>query len=124
MTKSTFRKLKKAAAISVTCRRYYQNIHFTTNRKKLGLGIRLKANQSAKCHGRCCKVIISVGILCLKVIGSLIVPLNRNNAVQQDIYFCPQRVCLSSMLIWSNVQYPNSVDADAGIADSDEDYLL
>ena len=80
-----------------------------------------KANRSAKCHGRCCKVIISVGTLCLKVKGSLTVPLNRNNAIQQDFYFCPQKACLSSMPIWSNVRYPNSVDAEAGIADSGKD---
>ena len=80
-----------------------------------------KANRSAKCHGRCCKVIISVGALCLKVKGSLTVPLNRNNAIQQDFYFCPQKACLSSMPIWSNVRYPNTVDAEAGIADSGKD---
>ena len=79
-----------------------------------------KANRSAKCHGRCCKAIISVGTLSLKVKGLLTVPLNRNDAVQQDFYFCPQKVCLSSMPIWSHVQCPNSVDADAGIADNDK----
>ena len=80
-----------------------------------------KANRSAKCHGRCFKAIISVGTLCLKVIGSLTVPLNRNDAVQQDFYFCPQKACLSSIPIWSNVRYPNSADADAGIPNSDKD---
>ena len=47
-------------------------------------------------------------------------PLNRNDAVQHDFYFCPQKICLSSMPIWSNVRYSNSVDVDAGIADSDK----
>ena len=61
--------------------------------------------------------------LCLKVKGSLIVPLNRNDAVQQEFYFCPQKICLSSMPIWSNVRYLNGVDADAGIADSDKDNI-
>ena len=82
-----------------------------------------KANGSAKCHGQCCKAIISVGTFCLKVKGSLTVPLNRNDAIQQDFYFCPQKVCLSSMSIWSCVQYPNSGDADAAIADSDKNYV-
>ena len=94
-------KVEKAAAMSVTCRRYYQIIFFR---------LMHKANRSAKCYGRCCKAIVSVGTLCLKVIGSLTVPLNRKDAVQQDFYFCPQKVCLSSMLIWLNVRYPNSVD--------------
>ena len=79
-----------------------------------------KANRSAKYHGRFCKAIISVTTLCLKVKGSLTVPLNQNYAVKQDFYYCPQKVCLSSMLIWSNVRYPNSVDSDAGILDSDK----
>ena len=48
-------------------------------------------------------------------------PLNRNDAIQQDFYFCRQKVCLSSMPIWSNMRYPISVDADASIADSDKD---
>ena len=34
-------KVEKAAAISVTCRRYYQIILFTTNQKQLGLWTRL-----------------------------------------------------------------------------------
>ena len=80
-----------------------------------------KTNRSLKCHGRCCKAIISVGTFCLKVKRSLTVPLNRNDAVQEDFYLCPHKVCLSSMPIWSNVRYPNSVDADAGIADSYKD---
>ena len=80
-----------------------------------------KANRTVKCHGHCCRAIISVGTLCLKVKGSLSVPLNRNDAVKQDFYFCPQKFFVSSMPIWSNVRYPNSVDADAGVADSDKD---
>ena len=50
-------------------------------------------------------------------------PLNRNDAVKQEFYFCPQKICLSSMPIWSNVRYLNGVDADAGIADSDKDNI-
>ena len=82
-----------------------------------------KTNRSAKCHGRCCEAIISVDTLCLNVKSSLIVPLNRNDEKQQDFYFCPQRFCLSSMPILSNVRYRNSVDADAGIADSGKTYV-
>ena len=80
-----------------------------------------KANRSAKCQGRSCKAVISIGIMCIKVEGSLTVPFDRNEAVKQDFYFCPQRSCLSTMPIWSNVRYPQSVEADQGIADSDKD---
>ena len=48
-------------------------------------------------------------------------PLNRNDVIQQDFYFCPYEICLSSIPIWSNVRYLHSVDADTGIADSDKD---
>ena len=48
-------------------------------------------------------------------------PLYRNDAVQQDFYFSPQKFSLLSMPTWSNVWYPNSVDAEAGIPDSDKD---
>ena len=78
-----------------------------------------KANRSAKCNGRCCKTIISVNTLCLNVKGSLTVPLNRNDVIQQDFSFWPHKFCLSSMQIWSNVRYLNSVHADRGIADTD-----
>ena len=46
-----------------------------------------KANTNAKCQGQFCKAIISVGTLCLNVKASLTVPLNRNDAVQQDFFF-------------------------------------
>ena len=58
LTNSTFRKSKKAAAISVTCRRYYQIILFTTNQKQLGLWTRL-----IKVWNGIIKAIISVGTL-------------------------------------------------------------
>ena len=80
-----------------------------------------KANQSAKCHGRCCRTIISVNTLCLNVKDSLTVPLNRNNVTQQDFSFCPHNFCLSSMQIWSIVRYLSSAHADRGIADNDID---
>ena len=80
-----------------------------------------KANRNEKCHGQCCKAIISVDTLCLKVKASSTVPLNWNDAVQQDFYFCPQKFSLLSMPTWSNVWYLNSVDADVGIPDSDKD---
>ena len=83
-----------------------------------------KANRSAKCHGQCCKATISVGSLCLKVKGLLTVPLNENDIIQQDFYFCPQKVCLSSMPVCSNVQYLHSVDAEADIAAMDLDIVV
>ena len=79
-----------------------------------------KTNRSAKCHARCREAIISVGTFWLKVKCSVTVPLNRNDALQQDFCFCSQKFCLSSMPLWSNLQYPNSTDAGADIADSDE----
>ena len=79
-----------------------------------------KANRSAKCHARCSEAIISVGTLWLKVKYSVTVPLNRNDALQQDFCFCSQKFCLSSMPLWSNLRYLNSADADAGIADIDK----
>ena len=83
-----------------------------------------KANRSAKCHGQCCKANISVGSLCLKVKGLLTVPLSENDIIQQDFYFCPQKVCLSSMPVCSNVQYLHSVDAEADIAAMDLDIVV
>lgn len=75
-----------------------------------------KAKWSVKCSGRHCEAIIRVDTLCLKTEGSLTVPLNQNDAVHQDFYFCPQEVCLSIILIWLNAWYLKSVDADTGIA--------
>ena len=80
-----------------------------------------KANRSVKCHSQCCKTIISVGTVCLNVKGSFSVPLNRNDAIQQDLSFCPHKFCFSSMQNWSNVRYLNSAHADRGIADTDKD---
>ena len=83
-----------------------------------------KTNRSAKCHARCREAIISVGTFWLKVKCSVTVPLNRNGALQQGFCFCSQKFCLSSMPLWSNLRYPNSADADAGIADSDKDNFV
>ena len=79
--------------------------HNFANKRPQKVRLVHKANRSMKCHGRCCKAIISVGTLCLKVEVSLTLSFNRNNAIQQDLCFCPQKVWLSSMPIWSNVRY-------------------
>lgn len=57
-------------------------------------------------------MIISVGTLCLKVEGLLTVLLRCSTAGFL------QKICLSRMPIWSNVRYPNNVDANTGIANS------
>ena len=80
-----------------------------------------KANRSAKCQGRSFKAVISIGTMRIKVAGSLTVPFDWNEVVKQDFYFSPQPSCLSTMPIWSNVRYPQIVEADQCIADSDKD---
>ena len=51
-----------------------------------------KANWSSKCYGWCCKAIISVGTIFIKVKGLLTAPLSWNDAGKQDFYFCPQKL--------------------------------
>ena len=50
-----------------------------------------KESRSAKCQGRGCNNIFTAGTLCLKVDGALTVPPNRDEAVEQRLYFCLQK---------------------------------
>ena len=46
------------------------------------------------CDGRRCKAIINHGILCFKFERLLTVLISGNNVVQQEFYFCTQKVCI------------------------------
>ena len=78
-----------------------------------------KVSRTAKCHGRNCQVIFTVGKLCLKVTGALTVPRDKNIAVEQAFYFCARKNCLESAPVWSNVRYPIKVISD-GASDADK----
>ena len=45
--------------------------------------------------------------LCLKVQGALAVPNKRDEAVEERLYFCPQKQCLANPPHRSNVKYPH-----------------
>ena len=51
-----------------------------------------KENRSVKCYGRRCDVVFTKGSLCLKITGTLTIPLGKKEALEQLFNFCVKKL--------------------------------
>ena len=68
-----------------------------------------KRKRSAGCTGSYCKAIFQIDDLSIKVDGAVTILYDRNYAVEQSFYFCPQRDCVAKPPVWTNIAYPTNL---------------
>ena len=56
----------------------------------------------------------------MSVMGCLVIPYNKDFAVQQKVYFCPKQACLSSVPPWCNARFPTRILVSDEISSSEE----
>ena len=67
---------------------------------------------------------LNIGDLCLKLIGALTIPYEKNEAVEQIFYFCAKDSCLKTVPVWCNVRYPKLVLVDSSVTDDERAALV
>ena len=77
------------------------------------LQLHYKESRSEKCIGRGCSNIFTAGPLRLKVKPALTVHPNRDKALEQRFYFCPQKQFLANPPHQSNVKDPHFLQVGA-----------
>ena len=68
-----------------------------------------KLTRTAKCKGNGCGNVLTVGSLCIKVDGAIVIPFETEAAVVLPMYFCARKECLMAPQPWCNVRYPLEV---------------
>ena len=77
--------------------------------KEQSFSLQEKRTRSVSCASSCCDAIFQIDDLCIKGVGAATIPYDKNYAVEQSFYFCPQRVCISKPPIWTNIAYPKTI---------------
>ena len=67
-----------------------------------------KLTRTAKCKGNGCGNVLTVGSLCIKVDGAIVIPFETEAAVVRPMYF------------WCNVRYPLEVKSSADVEDEEK----
>ena len=98
--------------------RIFQN-HRDNTRAQMGT-IEKKTKRSTTCKSRNCKYVIVDGAICVSLMRCLVIPYNKDFAVQQKVYVCPKQLCLSSVPSWCNARFPIRILVNDEISSSEE----
>ena len=68
-----------------------------------------KLTRSAKCSGLNCKHVLQIGTPCVKVVGAIAAPYEKDFARLQQFFFCAKRQCITTPPVWSNIRRPERI---------------